>query len=51
MNTTSGNSDPNDPNEDSETSDQIGVKESTKDTGEKKPAVKDRSVTDNPKNY
>ncbi len=23
----------------------------TKDTGEQKPAVKDRSVTDDPKNY
>ena len=48
---TSGNSDPNDPNEDSESSDPLGVKESTKDTGEKKAAVRDRSVTDNPKNY
>jgi len=43
---TSGNSDPNDPNEEDETSDPLGVKESTNDTGEKKPAVKDRSVVD-----
>lgn len=46
---TSGNSDPNDPNEDSESSDPLGVKESTKDTGEKRPAVKDRSVADQAK--
>jgi len=45
--------DPNDPNEDSEskTPDPAGEKNNTEGNGQEQPAVKDRSVTDNPKNY
>lgn len=49
--TAAGEVDSDDPNEENESSDPLGVKESTKDTGEKKAAVRDRSVTDDPKNY
>ena len=49
--TAAGEVDSDDPNEEDVSSDLLGVKESTKDTGEKKSAVRDRSVTDDPKNY
>lgn len=49
--TAAGEVDSDDSNEDDVSSDPLGVKESTKDTGEKKAAVRDRSVTDDPKNY
>ena len=51
--TSSGEIDPNDPNENSEvkTPDPAGEKNNTDGNGQEQPAVKDRSVTDNPKNY
>jgi len=51
--TSSGEIDPNDPNENSEvkTPDPAGEKNNVNENGQDQPAVKDRSVTDNPKNY
>jgi phage gp29-like protein len=40
-----------DSKDDPQTPDPAGEKNNTEDNGEKQPAVKDRSVTDNPKNY